>query len=134
VLDEAKITLIEYRLEQAEKCIDAASLLVDAGAYKDAANRIYYAVFHAMRAVLALDGFDSKKHSGIISAFQQKYIKTSVFPPDISKTIRNTFIARGKSDYEDFFVISKEETIQQLENSKAFVIAVKSYINSISTS
>lgn len=47
--------------------------------YDTAANRSYYAIFHAARVVLALDGQDYKKHSGVISNFQKNYIKTGIF-------------------------------------------------------
>ena len=79
MLSETKKSLILFRLETASKSLAAAKILIDAQAYKDAANRLYYCVFHAMRAVLAIDGFDSKKHSGVISAFRQKYMKTGIF-------------------------------------------------------
>ena len=47
---------------------------------KGAANRSYYAIFHAMRAVLALDGIDMKRHSGVMSEFRRLYIKTGILP------------------------------------------------------
>ena len=55
--------------------------------YRSAANRAYYAIFHAMRAVLALDGVDMKHHSGIISEFRKRYIKTGVFDASLSGLI-----------------------------------------------
>ena len=55
--------------------------------YRSAANRAYYAIFYAMRAVLALDGVDMKHHSGIISEFRKRYIKTSVFDASLSGLI-----------------------------------------------
>ena len=128
MLSETRRTLIKYRLDQAQECLDAALMLADANAYKDAANRSYYCMFHAMRAVLAIDAFDSKKHSGIIAKFQQDYIKTAVFPPEFSKMIRDAFTIRGKSDYEDFFVIAKEDVEKQTENAKTFLTSVVAYI------
>ena len=74
MLDDIKISLIKYRIEQSQDCLDSAVRDFEADSYMPATNRSYYCIFHAMRAVLAIDGFDSKKHSGIISAFQQKYI------------------------------------------------------------
>ncbi len=47
--------LSRYRFEQARQCIESAKLLMNAGDYKGAANRSYYAIFHAMRSVLALE-------------------------------------------------------------------------------
>ena len=70
--------LAAYRLEQAEQCLQSARLLADAGDYKGAANRSYYCVFHAMRGLLALQGKDFKKHSGVIAEFRREYIRTGL--------------------------------------------------------
>ena len=64
-----------------------------------------------MRAVLALDKLDSKKHSGIIAAFRQKYIKTGIFPEKYSDIIRDAYNMRNSSDYEDFFVVTKDDVL-----------------------
>ena len=68
--------LSQARLEHAVECLSAARNLLETGNYKSAANRSYYAVFHAMRAVLAFDEIDMKRHSGVISEFRRRYIKT----------------------------------------------------------
>jgi uncharacterized protein (UPF0332 family) len=122
---------MRYRLEQARQCLDSAVRELDANDFKAAANRSYYCVFHAMRALLALDGFDSKKHSGIIAAFQKRYIKTAVFPSGFSDMVQDAFNNRGKSDYEDFFVLSKEETFQQIENAERFLLAIEDYCKTL---
>ena len=132
MLDESKTALMRYRLEQAQNCLNVALMLEAAGAYKDAANRSYYCIFHAMRAVHAIDRFDSKKHSGVIAAFRQRYIKTTVFPSEFSDMIQYAFRNRGKSDYEDFFVIAKEDVNKQIENAKVFLAAVEEYVQTLS--
>jgi len=80
-----------------------------------------------MRAILALDGIDSKKHSGIISEFGHKYIKTGLFSKEFSKTIQKAFKVCNDSDYDDFYVVSKEEVSEQVENAKIFLDAVEAY-------
>lgn len=69
---EHKIALSIRRLELAEERLKTAKHNLEFGDYKAAANRLYYAIFSAMRAVLALDGFDSKKHFGIQKKIYQK--------------------------------------------------------------
>ena len=128
MLNENKSVLINLRLEQANKCLESAILLSNSGAYKDAANRSYYAVFHAMRAVLASDCFDSKKHSGIISEFRRRYIKNDIFPKKFSDIIEDAFDVRTDSDYNDFYVISKDDVTSQIENAKTFLATVGAYI------
>ena len=88
---DEKFALSKARLCKAKECLTDAKLLADNGSYKALANRSYYAIFHAMRSVLALDGFDSKKHSGIIAEFQRLYIKTGVFDKEMSVIIKNYF-------------------------------------------
>ena len=120
--------LAKYRLEQARECLRDAENAIGTSS-KNAANRSYYTIFHSMRAVLALERFDSKKHSGVISAFRQRYIKTGVFEPFFSDVVRNAFIVRNRCDYEDFFVVSKSEVEKQIDNARQFLEAVEAYID-----
>ena len=121
--------LAQFRLDQARECLISSEALININHYKDSANRSYYSIFHSMRAVLALDGFDSKKHSGIISAFRQGYIKTGKFDTAYSDIIKDAFDIRTDSDYQDFYTVSKTDVQQQLDNAKKFLEAVAEYIN-----
>ena len=62
--------LSKYRIQQARQCIKSAKTLVHINDYRGAANRSYYAIFHAMRAANIIKGFDSSKHSGVIAFFK----------------------------------------------------------------
>ena len=126
-----KKALSNIRLQHAEECLEDSRNCLSSERYKNSANRSYYAIFHAMRAVLALDEYDSKKHSGIISEFRKRYIKTEILPRQLSSTIIELFDIRTSSDYDDFFIISKEEVIKQYENAAEFVEAIKKYLNDI---
>ena len=79
--------LSRIRFEKAEECLSAARDLIGTQNYRGAANRSYYAIFHAMRAVLAYDGIDMQLHSGIISEFRKRYLKTEILDRELSKTI-----------------------------------------------
>ena len=126
--DNAPAALAGVRLLQARDCLQSAEVNIAAGLFKDAANRSYYSIFHAMRALLALDEFDSKKHSGVISAFRQRYIKTGFFPANYSDIVGDAFEVRIESDYVDHYVISKSAVAAQLENAKTFLTAVEEYL------
>lgn len=128
---EDKVSLSKVRLQTANDCLKDSRALINAGGYKSSANRSYYAVFHAMRAVLAFDEFDSKKHSGIISEFRKKYIKTQIFSEEISRIIGNQFDVRSHSDYDDFYVISKDFTANQLHEAEIMVKEVEKYLTDL---
>ena len=116
-----KKALSEARFDHAKECLDAAKSLLASSNNKSAANRSYYAIFHAMRAVLAFDGIDMKHHSGVISEFRKLYIKTNIFDIKLSQIISVLFDIRTESDYDDFFIISKSEVQEQIENAEYFL-------------
>jgi uncharacterized protein (UPF0332 family) len=124
--DSTQKDLAAFRLHQARECLQDAQAPVISS--KTAANRSYYCIFNAMRAVLALERFDSKKHSGIISAFRKNYIKTGVFPADFSDIIEEAFVVRNESDYEAFYIVSKESVATQVKNAETFLRAVEKYV------
>lgn len=129
MLNEKSITLSKYRLEQAKEFLESAIKNLEMNEYKTANNRAYYSVFHSMRAVLALDEVDFKKHSGVIAYFRENYIKTKIFDRNCSDIISSTSLIRNKSDYDDFYIAEKNETIEQIENAKVLYEAVEKYLN-----
>ena len=116
------------RLETAKEALTSAQILLKSKMYKDSVNRSYYAIFHAMRAVLALDGLDKKKHSGVISDFRRLYIKTKIFSEKMSDIITDLFKIRTDSDYKDFYIISKKEVTQQIKNAKSFIKEIEKFL------
>jgi uncharacterized protein (UPF0332 family) len=122
--------LSEVRLEHADECISAAKSLFESENFKSAANRAYYTVFHAMRAVLAFDKIDMKHHSGVIAEFRRLYIKTGIFDNELSKIISILSDSRNASDYDDFFVVSGEEVDEQIKFAERFLNEIKMFINS----
>lgn len=99
--------LSKYRYLCCNEALEDAKIMYDAGRYKNAINRAYYAIFHGLRAVNALDGFDSSKHSGVISHFNQNYVKSGIFPKEVSRLIKLASEKREEADYLDFYVASK---------------------------
>ena len=128
---EEKINLSKVRMERAGECLEDARINLDNSRYKNAANRSYYAAFHAMRAVLALDSLDFKRHSGVISEFRRRYIKNGAFPLEMSAAIRILFDARSQSDYDDFFVIAKEDVEQQVQYAVFVIQEIGLYLEEI---
>ena len=131
MLDPARRDLALYRLEKAENCLNDAKLLLKNESYMAAANRAYYAIFHSARAILALDGEDRKRHSGVISYFQKHYIKTQIFEKRYSYILQNAFEIRQEADYEDFYVLSKEDVFRQIFNAEEFLKAIAGYIHAL---
>ena len=97
-------------------------------AYASANNRAYYCIFHAMRAVLALDTLDFKKHSAVISQFTLRYLKTEVFSREYGKLITNASLIRNRSDYEDFYTCSITDTETLVAGAANFLHEVTAFL------
>lgn len=120
--------LSKYRFECSVEALEDAKIMFENGRYKNALNRAYYAIFHALRAVNALDGFDSSKHSGVIAYFNQNYVKTEIFGKEISKMIKLASENREQADYLDFFVASKEAAEKQIDCAELVQRSIKDYL------
>lgn len=120
--------LAKYRLETAEEKLESAKILLDAKKYKDSIGRSYYAIFSAVRAVLANDKVDFSKHAGVIAYFQKEYIKTEIFDKKYSKYLQAAFQIRNSCDYDDFFIVSKQDAEEQYQKAKEFYKEIKNYL------
>ena len=120
--------LIQYRLDNAHEKLESAEILLNAGKFKDSIGRSYYAIFSAVRAILALDHVDFSKHAGVIAYFQKEYVKTKKFDTKFSKYLQNAFQIRNVCDYDDFYIASKQDAEIQIEQAKEFLDVVKKYL------
>ena len=118
-----------YRLDRALEDLQSAQKLFTDGHFRAANNRAYYAIFHAIRAALALKRVDSSKHSGVIAEFRRLFIKEGLLPVEISQMIGSAFTIRNASDYDDMFIASKSETKEQIENANYVYGQIKKYID-----
>ena len=125
------IELSQYRFERAKEDLANAEDNYKNCYYKGAINRAYYAIFHSLRAVLALNKVDSSKHSGVISEFNKLYVKTGTFDVQISKMVQSAFLVRNKSDYDDFYLVSAKEAQKQILNAKTVIDNVEKYLKEI---
>lgn len=120
--------LIQYRLASANEKLASAKLLLDAGLYKDSVGRSYYSIFSAIRAVLAVRQVDFSKHAGVISYFQKEFIKTGIFDKKFSKYLQQAFQIRNSCDYDDFFIVSKQDAQEQYGRATEILAVIEDYI------
>jgi uncharacterized protein (UPF0332 family) len=124
VSPEANV-IARHRIERADAACREGDLLAEQHSYGGAANRYYYAAFHAARALLATRNVDSARHAGVIALFQQHFVKSGDFPADIARALPRSFEKRLSSDYSDFVEISAEEVERVRTEVHAFVDACR---------
>ena len=123
------IDLSNYRLSQAKENLEESEILFKMNKFKGASNRAYYAIFHAIKAILALEQKDFKKHSSVIAYFNKEYINKQVFSKELGKDITNIRLYREKSDYVDFYIITKEDCEIQINKAKNIISSIEEYLS-----
>ena len=122
------VDLCVYRMNNAKETLETAKLCMDHKRYKDTINRSYYAAFYAVKAVLALEEKDFKRHKDAVAYFNQNYVATGLFDREIGKKLGRLKRKREASDYDDFYIVSIEDAKEQLETAKEVVALVEQYL------
>ena len=118
----------KYKLEQAKDDLDSAKLLLGAEKYKAANNRAYYSCFHAVDSVLALEPIAFKKHKDTLAYFNKNYVRTEIFPKEIGRQLSKLEIIRHKSDYDHFYIASREEAAEQVGVAESIIKLIDEYM------
>ena len=122
-----KKDLVLYRLQTARSDLKSAGILLEAGEYRGANNRAYYAIFHAINAIHAVGGKAYKRHKDAIGSFNKDYVKTGIFPREIGRKIAEAEEIRHVSDYDDFYIASREESQRQVAVAEKFLQMAEQY-------
>lgn len=117
-----------YRRETARNDLKSARALFSIEDYKGANNRAYYSIFHAINAVHAVSGKAYKRHKDAVANFNKDYVKTSVFPREMGRKIGQAEEIRHASDYDDFYIATREEAEEQIETGKQLLELIEEYI------
>ena len=116
MIDNRLKELCRKRLKKSRTEYSAAIVNKDAGFYEVANTRAYYAAFHAVRAILALDNVEFKKHSQVIGYFNKNYINTNIIDRSLGAILANASVSRNNSDYDDFYEADLEEAEGNIKN------------------
>jgi uncharacterized protein len=113
--------LARHRLSRAWETLEEAKLIAASGHWNGAVNRLYYACFYAVNALLLSQNLSSPKHTGVRSLFSIHFVRKGTFPKELAVLYNTLFDARQESDYEDFFRVHPEEVQQWIPQAERFI-------------
>lgn len=123
-------SLSKVRFERAKELLQEAESLLEKGAYKSANNRAYYAIEKGLNALLATTETDVATHNGCLKQFNYQFIHNgdgTFLREDYQKAATAEHI-RNISDYDDFYIASKEETKEQVSNAEYLLKKIEKYL------
>ena len=114
-------TLVQYRLDRAQEAMEEAKLLFEAGHLHTYVNRLYYACFYAMSALLLTRGFSPSKHAHLRALLHKEFIRPSLIPLEYGQFFDLLFNSRQKGDYSDLVTFQAEQVQGWLQQASDFV-------------
>lgn len=113
--------IIRYRLERAEETYLEALLMQREKHWNICANRLYYACFYAVSALLQQHDLSSGKHSGVKAFFNQHFVKTGILDKEFGRLYSRLFDARQEGDYIDFVRYAVDDVEPWIERVRLFI-------------
>jgi uncharacterized protein (UPF0332 family) len=123
-----KKDLINYRLERAKETLEDAKLLAEKQRWNSAINRLYYAAYYAIIALLLNENYNSTTHNGAKTKFSEHFIKTGVFPVEIGKIYSQLFTWRQKGDYADLFDFTEDKVSPYFDPVERLIELVEKFL------
>jgi uncharacterized protein (UPF0332 family) len=106
-----KRNLVSYRLSKAKDTLDEVELLINNQLWNTAINRLYYACYYAVKALLIDKGIKAETHNGVRQMLGLQFIKTGIIDKELGKFYSDIFDMRQSGDYEDFIDFNEEDVI-----------------------
>ena len=120
--------LADYRMKKATATFSEVALLIENELWNTSVNRLYYACFYAVSALLIFKNIPSKTHSGVRQLFGLHFVKTGIVEKETGKFFSYLFDQRQTGDYDDFYDFKKEDVLELIEPTKALLFVIEKLI------
>ena len=120
-MKDSRKDLIKYRLARAKETYEDAQILADNNKWNSTINRLYYAAYYAISALLLNENITTKSHPGTKQAFSNYFIKEGIIPKEYGKMFSQLFTWRQKGDYDDLFDFNREKVLPYFEPVKTLI-------------
>lgn len=119
--DDNRKDVVLYRIERAFTALEQAKLNVEINCLEVTANRLYYAAYYAVSALLIAYQIPAHTHEGNIQQFGLNFVKNGIVSRDMGKFYSQLFEMRLKGDYSDRFGLTEEEVVPKIQPTVDFI-------------
>lgn len=127
--EQDRSDLVNYRIMRARETLNEISLHIEHKLWNTAVNRLYYACYYAVIALLVKNDIKATTHAGVRQMFGLHFIKNGKIDSNLGKFYSEIFDLRQTGDYDDFIIFSKEEVLDLLAPANALITAIENILN-----
>ena len=125
---EERRIMVELELERADRIMLQVPTLVEQEYWDTAINRMYYASFHAVSALLIANALHVQSHKGAIMTFNKEFVRTGVFTADEGRLFSQLEGLRERGDYNCYIDATQQDVVPFIEPLKALIEKIKQVI------
>jgi uncharacterized protein (UPF0332 family) len=123
--EQERNDLVGFRIKKAKDTLRDTAILIENQLWSVAINRLYYACYYAVIALLLKNNIAAQTHGGVRQMFGLHFIKTGVIDNDLGKFYTDIFDKRQTGDYSDFVEIQKDDVMGFFEPTKRFISEIE---------
>lgn len=129
--NEERKAEVDFRIDKALRAYEQAKGVLPLEYWETAANRLYYAAYNAISAMLIANGDTAQSHNGVIHIFGLKFIKTGIFETSEGALYHKLFSMRLTGDYDDTYGLSEEDVLPLVEPAGKLIEHAISYAKTL---
>ena len=126
--DEERKSVVQFRIEKAKKTFSEITFLIDKELWIIAANRLYYACYYAVSALLIQHGVEAQTHRGVINQMGLNFVKTGFLSTEQGRFYQRLFELRQTGDYSDWVTIEEADVKPYIEKAEHFIKTIEQLI------
>jgi uncharacterized protein (UPF0332 family) len=128
-LSQTATQRVESYLAKSREAAQEMEVLLKAGHFSGACDRVYYAVFHMTQALMAREGKEFSSHEAVISAFGREFAKTKRIDPKYHRILREAFDLRLTADYDIESTVSEEAAQNLIGDCRDFLKGIGAMVS-----
>lgn len=121
--------IVRYRIVRAKESYREVELLLANEFFNGAVNRLYYACFYAVQALLIHHEMETQTHAGVRQIFGLHFVKTGIIDPQLGKFYSSIFNSRQTGDYDDLVRFDKERVLEFIEPAHNLISQIETLLN-----
>ncbi|MBO7489163.1 MAG: HEPN domain-containing protein [Bacteroidales bacterium] len=129
--EEERKIVVSYRLEKSFKMIEQVKNILPMKYWDTIANRLYYAAYYAVTALLIQNEIQVQTHQGVKRMFGYHFIMQGKIDSKYASLYSRLFSMRQTGDYDDNFDLSEEDVIQYITPTEELIKLISTMVNKV---
>ncbi|MDR2234010.1 MAG: HEPN domain-containing protein [Tannerella sp.] len=125
---EDRKAIVTIRLQRATETMAEVKGAMQLGYWRMAANRLYYACYYAVSALLINNNVNVHSHAGVINQFGLHFVSKGLVTREHGKLFKQLFNLRQSGDYDDWFELSEADIKPFIESTEQFIKEIETLI------